>query len=117
MSYREYLFLGARVTRSANDFHKRWSQEMLWQIASRVTPKSFYFLHAIWSLEYTIPLKQLSIADFAIVAKDSLFCDVTTVDLWRQANVFVDCFCTHKTAQKRSSLVNNSREYQFLTTR
>ena len=28
-----------------------------------------------------IPLKQLSITDFAIVAKDGLSCDVTTVDL------------------------------------
>ena len=32
-----------------------------------------YFLHAIWCPEQTIPLKQLSIADFAIVAKGSLF--------------------------------------------
>ena len=48
----------------------------------------FYFLHAIWRHEHTIPLKQLSIPDFAVVAKDSLFlisivtspqliCDVT----------------------------------------
>ena len=75
------------------------TSENHWQIASPVTPKSlftvtkvlFYFLHAIWCPEHTIPLKQLSwlsIADFAIVAKDSLFllsivtspqliCDVT----------------------------------------
>ena len=33
----------------------------------------FYFLHVIWCPEHTIQLKQLSIADFAIVAKDSLF--------------------------------------------
>ena len=49
----------------------------------------FYFLHAIWC--HTIPLKHLSNADFAIVAKDSFFlieyCDVTTADLWRHANV------------------------------
>ena len=67
-----------------------------WQIASRVTKKSlftvtnvlFYFLHAIWCPEHSIPPKQLSLADFAVVAKDSLFwlsivtspqliCDVT----------------------------------------
>ena len=66
------------------------------QIASRVTPKSlftvtnllFYFLHANWCPEHSIPPKQLSIADVAVVAKDSLFlfsivtspqlfCDVT----------------------------------------
>ena len=72
------------------------TSENHWQIASRVTQKSlfmvtdvlFYFLHAIWCPEHPIPLKQLSIADFAIVAKDGLFwfsivtspqliCDVT----------------------------------------
>ena len=66
------------------------------QIASLLTPKSlfmvtnvlFYFLHAIWCLEHTILLKQLLVADFTIVTKDSLFwlsivtspqliCDVT----------------------------------------
>ena len=67
-----------------------------WQIASRVTQKSlfmatnvlFYFLHDILCPEHTISLKQLLIADFAIVAEDGLFwisivtspqliCDVT----------------------------------------
>ena len=50
---------------------------------------------------------------------------VTTVDLWRHTNVrhwhcdviFAYCCCTHKLAQKRSSLVNNSLEYRFLATR
>ena len=63
------------------------TSENHWQIASRVTQKSllmvtnalFYFLHTIWCSEHTIPLKQLSFADFAIVAKDSLFWLV----LWR----------------------------------
>ena len=52
-------------------------------------------------------------------------CDITTLDLWRHADVgcwhcdliFVDYFCTPKLAQMRSSLVNNSHEYRFLTTR
>ena len=67
-----------------------------WQIASRVTQKSlstvtnvlFYFLHAIYVLNTKFRQKQLSITDFAIVAKDGLFwlnivtspqliCDVT----------------------------------------
>ena len=53
-----------------------------------VTNVLFYFLHAVWCPEHTITLKQLSIAEFAIVAKDGLFwfsivtspqliCDVT----------------------------------------
>ena len=71
--------------------------------------------------ESTIPLKWLSIANFAIVARDIAFsdiafCDVTTVDLWRHANagywhcdvIFVDCSCTRKLAQRRSSLMNNT---------
>ena len=57
------------------------TSENHWQIASRVTQKSlftvtnvlFYFLHAICCPEHSIPRKQLSIADFAVVAKDNLF--------------------------------------------
>ena len=49
-------------------------------------------------------------------------CDVTRVDMWRHANVgfwhcdaiFVDYSCTPKLAQRRSSLVNNNREYRFV---
>ena len=45
--------------------------------------------------------------------------------LWRHMNtrhwhcdvIFVDCSCTCKLAQRRCSLVNNNREYWFLTTR
>ena len=40
--------------------------------------------------EHSIPPKQLSIADFTIVAKEPFliqYCDVTTVDLWHHANV------------------------------
>ena len=117
-------------------FHEWRSHEWksLAKIASRVTPKSlftvtnvlFYFLHAIWCPEHTIPLKQLTIADFVIVAKNSLFWfSIVTVDMWRHVNVghwhcdviFGDCSCTCKLAQRRSSLVNNSREYRYLTTR
>ena len=57
------------------------TSENLCQMSLRVTPKSlftvtnvlFYFLHAILCPEHTIPLKQLSIADVAIVTKDDLF--------------------------------------------
>ena len=87
---------GSRVRRFANNFHE-WRSHKWKSLANRLTsdPKivihgnEFYFLHAIWCLEHTILLKKkLSIADFAIVAKDSLFwfsivtspqliCDVT----------------------------------------
>ena len=70
------------------------TSENRWQIASRGTQKLssmvtnilFYFFkkHAIWCAEHTIPLKQLSIADFAIVFSDlvlwrhhKLICGVT----------------------------------------
>ena len=53
-----------------------------WQITSQVNKKSlftvtnvsFYFLYAILCSEHTISQKQLSIAHFAIVDKDGLFC-------------------------------------------
>ena len=37
-----------------------------------VTNVSFHFLHDNLCSEHAIPLKQLSIADFAIMAKDGL---------------------------------------------
>ena len=36
---------------------------------------------------------------------------------WYYDVIFVDCSCTYKLAQRRSSLVNNDREYRFLNTR
>ena len=128
---------GSQVRRFANDFHEWRSHEWTcWQIASWVTQKSvfmvtnvsFYFLHAILRHEHTIPLKQLLFADFAIVAKDGLFwlnivtspqliCDVPRTWYGHCHVTFVDCSCSTKFAQMRSSLVNNNREYRFLTTR
>ena len=57
------------------------TSENHWLIASRVTQKSlftvtnvlYYFLHAILCPEHIIPLEKLSIADFAIVAKEVFF--------------------------------------------
>ena len=54
---------GSLVMRFVNNFHE-------WRTVTNVL---FYFLHAIRCLEHSIPPKQLSIADFAVVAKDSLF--------------------------------------------
>ena len=107
------------------------------QITSRVTKESlftvtnvlFYFLHAILCFEQTISLCTIIDRSFRRCRLGWSFltqhCDVITVDLWRHANVrhwhcdviFVDCSCTRKLAQRRSSLVNNNREYWFLTIR
>ena len=107
------------------------------RIASRVTKKSlftitnvlFYFLHAILCHEDTNPLRTIIECSFRHCCQGRPFltehCDVTTIDLWRHANakywycevIFVDCHCTRKLAQRRSSLVNNSREYRYLATR
>ena len=83
MSYREWRFLdhewGDLLIIFTSD---EVASENHWHIASRMTQKSlftvtnvlFNFLHAIWCPEHPIPPKQnLSIADFAVVAKDSLF--------------------------------------------
>ena len=107
------------------------------RIASRVTKNSlftvtnvlFYFLHAISCQENTNPLRTIIERSFRHCCQGRPFltehCDVTIIDLWRHANakywycdvIFVYCHCTRKLAQRRSSLVNNSREYRYLATR
>ena len=50
-----------------------------------------------------------------------VYCDVTSVPLWRHANavhcycdvIFVDCSCTRQLAQSRYSRINYKREYRF----
>ena len=89
----------------------------------------FYFLHAILCHEHTNPLRTIIERSFRHCCQGRPFLtehrDVTTIDLWRHANakywycavIFVYCHCTRKLVQRRSSLVNNSREYRYLTTR
>ena len=104
------------------------------RIASRVTKTSlfmvtnvlFYFLHAISCHEDTKPLRTIIERLFRHCCQGRPFltehCDVTTIDLWRHANakywycdvIIVYCHCTRKLAQRRSSLVNNNREYRYL---
>ena len=90
-----------------------------------VTDVLFYFLYAIWCPEHTILRNQLSIADFTIVAKVSLFWFGIVMPPWSTSCecqhyhcdfIFVDYSCMCKLVQRRSSLVNNSREYWYLTT-
>ena len=128
---------GLRVGRFANDFHEwRVTSENHLQIASRVTPKLlftvtnllFYFLHAIvsWTVHNSAKNNYRSlISPLPLRTGRSLliwYRDVTTVDhanagYWHCDIIFVDCSCTCKLVQRRSSLVNNNREYQFLITR
>ena len=93
-----------------------------------VTNVLFYFLHAILCHEHTNPLSTIIERSFRHCCQGRPFltehCDVTTIDLWRHVNakywycdvIFVYCHCTRKLAQRRSSLVNNSLEYRYLTT-
>ena len=86
--------LWSRVKRFANYFHE-WRSHEWKSLANRITSDHKIVIHGdeciiLFLTRYltTIPLKQLSIADFAIVTKDSLFwfgivtspqliCDVT----------------------------------------
>ena len=112
-----------------------------------VTNVLFYFLRAILCPDLTIPLKTIinrwfrhcregwsfltyhcdvtTVDQWAHANVGHWHCDVTTVDPWPHANaghghcdvIFFDCSCTRSLKQRRSSLVNNNREYWFLTTR
>ena len=68
---------------------------------------------------YIILLKQLSIADFAIVAKDSLFwfSIVTSPQLICDVTRMYDTGIVTSYSSIVLALENNSREYRYLTTR
>ena len=129
---------GSRVRRFANDFHE-WRSHEWKSLANRITSDPKIVIHGnkciiLFLIRYFISRtqnsakKQSSIGDFAIVAK-AVFADL----LWRHHNWSVmscECrllalwrhirrlfFCKRRLAQRPSSLVNNSREYRFLTTR
>ena len=126
------------MRRFGNDFHE-WRSHEWKSLPNRLTSDKkslftvtnvlFYFLHAILCHELTNPLRTIIERSFRHCCQGRPFltehCDVTTIDLWRHANakywycdvIFVYCHCTRKLAQRRSSLVNNSREYRFLATR
>ena len=128
----------SRVRRFGNDFHE-WQRHEWKSLVNRLTGEKkslftvtnvlFYFLHAILCNEHTNPLRTIIERSFRHCCQGRPFltehCDVTTIDLWRHANakywycdvIFVYCHCTRKLAQRRSSLMNNSREYRYLATR
>ena len=121
----------SRVRRLGNHFHSSLPNRLTLTKKSlfTVTNVLFYFLHAILCHEHTNPLRTIIDRSFRHCCHGRPFliehCDVTTIDMWRHANakywycdvIFVYCRCTRKLAQRRSSLVNNSREYRYLATR
>ena len=128
----------SRVRRFGNDFHE-WLRHSWKSLPNRLTSDKkslftvtnvlFYFLYAILCHEHTNRLRTIIERSFRHCCQGRPFltehCDVTTIDLRRHANakywycdvIFVYCHCTRKLAQRRSSLVNNSREYRYLATR
>ena len=123
----------------ANDFHE-WRRHEWKSLAnhitsdqtnrySRVTNVLFYFLHASLSPEYTILLKQSSIAHFVFVAKEGIFwlsivtssqwmCDVTRTRVTSIVTSYSSIVLASANWPKGEySLVNNNREYRFLATR
>ena len=99
-----------------------------WQIISvfTATHSSFYFLHVSYCLDgQTNSLKQSSNAQTRHFRQGRFFFWIVIVmpqcNLWRHANamywhrgvIFVDRSCTQKLTQRRSSIVNNNREYRF----
>ena len=120
------IFTSDEVTsENIADSHHEWQKNSLFT----VTNVLFYFLHAISCHERTNPLRTITERSFRHCCQGWPFltehCDVTTIDLWRHANakywycdvIFVYCHWTRNLAQRRSSLVNNSREYRYLATR
>ena len=114
----------SRVKIIADSPHE-WQKKSLFTVMNVL----FYFLYAISCHERTNPLRTITERSFRHCCQGWPFltehCDVTTIDLWRHANakywycdvIFVYCYCTRNLAQRRSSLVNNSREYRYLATR
>ena len=119
----------SRVTKSRVKVISKSPHEWTKSSLLAVTNILSYFLRAILPPKYTIPLKTIIDRSFRNCYQRRSFltkrCDVTTFVLWRQMNarywhcavIFVDCSCTRKLAQTRSSLMNNNRGYLFFTTR
>ena len=128
----------SRVGWFANDFHE-WRSHGWKSLANHLTSdqkivilgneciilfltRYFIWTHCSATNNHRSLISPLSLE---MVFSDLKHCDVITVDLWRHPNarhwhcdvIFVDCYCTRKLAQRRSSLVNINREYRFLTTR
>ena len=82
----------------------------------------------MWCSEHSIPPKQLSITDFAVVAKDSLFwCSIVTspqliCDVTRKLDTSIvtsySSIVLARANWRKGDIhyVNNSREYRYLVT-
>ena len=129
---------GSRVRRFANDFHE-WRSHDWKSLANRLRSDPKIVIHGneciilfltryfmSWTYNYAknnyrsliSPLSlRTAFSDLVLWRHHSWSVtshERTALALWR---LFADCCCTHKLAQKRSSLVNNSHEYRFLATR
>ena len=114
----------SRGSRFANNFHQ-WPKIGIF--GNECVIKFFKRYLCPWTHNsaknnYRLPISTLSLRTvfywFGIVTSLQLICDVTqTLVAGIDDVIFVDCSCTRKLAQRRSSLVNNNREYRFLTTR
>ena len=105
-----------------------WIASLVTKSLFTVTNVLFYFLHVILCRERTYPQRTIIERSFAIVAKGSLFwfsivtspqliCDVMrTRDTGIVTSYSSIVIARANLAQRRSSLVNNSREYQYLAT-
>ena len=96
----------SRVTKSWEKIlgksHHEWQEKSLFTVTNALLD----FLNIILCLEHAIPLKTIINRRFRH----------KNVANWHGDVIFVDCSHTCKLTQRRSSLVNNNREYRFLAT-
>ena len=128
---------GSRVRRFANDFHEWRSHE--WKLlANRITSDLKFVIHSneciiLFLTRYFMSWTHNSAKNNhrSLILQLSPRTVVSDLALWRHHSGSVTsrereilalwhhichCSCTCKLAQRRSSLVNNNREYRFLIT-
>ena len=119
---------GVRVRWFANENHRQIAPWVTQKSLLTVTNALFYFLHAIICPETHSFAKNNNRSLISPLSPKAVFSDLA---LWRHYSWSMtsrECgvlalwrhirrLFLRKLAQRRSSLVNNSREYRFLTTR
>ena len=121
---------GSRVRRFANDFHE-WRSHELKSLTNRLTSDPKIVIHGNECIILFLTRNYMSWTHNSaknnyrsLISPLSLRTAFSVLVSWRHTNVrhwhcnviFADCCCTRKSAQKRSSLVNNGREYRFSPT-
>ena len=129
---------GSRVRRFANHFHE-WRSHGWKSLANRITSDPKIVIHGneciiLFLTRYFMSWTRNSAEnnDRSLISQLSPRTVVYDLALWRHHSgsvtsrereilalwvIFVDCSCTRKLAQRRSSLMNNNREYRFLIIR